>query len=175
MPKQDVVNCICLDVHILLEKLDIYLSACITHAQSYGHILQHLKLEITWILIVLNFERDNVLSLFLWVEDIDGKRQILFIFAGIPVSECIEPCLSRHLIFALDDLLLVPGLFVQLWMHFEHQALEILVAELDLWGALFRVGQSHVEHTFQFKFLDVSIFGDAASNSLINFHQHVFS
>lgn len=140
MPKQNIVHRICLDVNVLLEKLDINFSSSISHAQSNCDVLQDLELEVSRVLIVLNFESDNILALFLRVKHIDCERQVLLIFASVPISESIQPGLSRHLIFALDDFLLVPSLLVKLWVHLEHQTLEVGVAELDLRGALFWVG-----------------------------------
>jgi hypothetical protein len=58
--------------------------------------------------------------LFLRIKDVNGKRQVIFILAGIPIPESIKPCLSGNLIFAFDDFLLVPRLLVKLRVNLEN-------------------------------------------------------
>jgi len=60
-------------------------------------------------------------------------------------------------------------------MNLERETLEIIVGQLDLRLVFARICESQEDNTLKLKFLNVTIFVDAATNSLVNFDNCVLS
>lgn len=99
MPVKHTVSNILLHIHILLQELHV--SKTVTHVYGNCNIFKRLEFKIILVLVVLDLHGDNVLALLLGVEHIDCERQVLFRLARVPVSKCVESCLSRDAFSAL--------------------------------------------------------------------------
>jgi len=178
MPNESVVDCVCLNINILLQKFNINFSSSISHTEADSHILEHFEFQIALILVVFNLNSHYIFASFFGVKDIDSEWQVFFGLWGVSVPQSINPSLggeSLFAIFSFDRLLLIPSLLVKLWMNLENKPFEIVIPEQDFWRGFLDISQSHVHDTFKFKFLDIAIFCDLTRDSLIDLHLNIFS
>ena len=157
----------------LLEHLNVH--RLVAQIQSHSDPFQLVEAQVA-ASVGFDFERDHVLAALLGVEHVQCEWQIRLVLRPVGVPDRIQSGHGREptrLIPWADDLLLVPGLLVQLRVRFECEPLYWLERQLGQGIVLLRVVQRDVDYAFDLELAQLTVFVQLTIHLLLHFQHHI--